>query len=549
MIGLFKDVRYALRQFSKNVGFTTVAVLTLALGIGANTAIFSVVNAVLLHPLPYPESDRIVQLSAYYQGELQYSNFTAREFDFLKESSEPFEFLAARTEVGFNLTGTAQPVRIRALRVSSTYFNTFGVQPFLGRNFSKEEDSPGGPNVAVLSYGVWMSHFGGEPALIGKSVFLDGTPFTVIGVLPRSFQSIPAADLWTTIAQANATIGSGQNYTLLARLRTDILPEQADKYLQLKQRSFFQQFRPTTFAAHREATQLRAMPLVSVISADHRTPLIVLLGATGFVLLIACFNLANLLLARASTRRREFALRLAFGAKRSRLLSQVLTESLVLATIGGLLSVPIAHAALNGLLALAPADLPRAREIALDWFGLAFTAAVALGCGILFGIAPAFVSSRLNLNECLKANAGRVLPSLSRQPLRTGLVVLEVALSLVLLVGASLLIQTFANLLRADIGFDPRKVLAVQIWPAGKEFQTTDEMANFHRAIIERIGTIPGAESAAIVSGGLPLEEGGNLYAEFVGNQQTVGDSVDYREITPEYFRVLGVSLIQGRFF
>jgi predicted permease len=546
MITLLQDLRYAFRQLRKSPGFAAVAILTLALGIGANAAIFSVVNGVLLRSLPYPDPAQIVQLSAYYKGELEYSAFSVGEFNFWKEHSEPFAFVAARTGVGFNLTGSAQPVRLRAFRVSSTYFDVFGVQPVLGRNFSKDEDSPSGPNVAILSYDLWKSEFAGDLGLVGKGISLDGVLFTVVGILPGGFQSIPAADLWTTIAQVNPTTGSGQNYTLLARVKNSASLKQADSYLRVVRKSFFQQFRTGAPPIYRDAIEFRAMPLVSAISADYRTSLLVLFGAIAFVLLIACVNLANLLLARSKSRQREFAVRAALGAKRSRLLSQLLTESFVLAMLGAALSVPIAYAGLHALLALAPTDLPRGQEISLDRSALTFAALLALACGTFFGIAPAFRSSRPDLNKSLKAGAGPASRGLGGQRLRGSLVVGEIALALILLTGASLLIETFANLLRTNPGFDPHHLLAVQIWPTGEKFTSTQAMSNFNQSLVEKLQSIPGVESAAVVGAGLPLERGGNVNVEILGHEPS---SIDYREITPAYFSTLGVALLQGRIF
>jgi putative ABC transport system permease protein len=242
---LAHDLGYGLRQLRKTPVFTAVAVLTLALGIGANTAIFSIVNGVLLQPLPYPRPERIVQVSVTHAGQLEFADFSAREFDFLKRRSESFSFLAAQHSVGFNLTGGAEAIRVRALRVSSTYFDVFGVQPVLGRAFSPDEDTAGGPNVVVLSYGVWTSQFGADPHLIGKNISLDGAAYSIIGVMPRTFQSIPAADLWTTIGPVDATIGLGYNYTLLGRLKNETPRAQADANLSTVEASFFKEFRPT----------------------------------------------------------------------------------------------------------------------------------------------------------------------------------------------------------------------------------------------------------------------------------------------------------------
>jgi putative ABC transport system permease protein len=546
---LAQDLRFGLRMLRKSPGFTAVAVLTLALGIGANTAIFSVVYGVLLRPLPYPQPEQIAQISVSYKGEMDYSGFTAHEFDFWKLHSEPFAFLAASHGLGFNLTGGSESMRVRALRVSSAYLDVMGVQPALGRNFSREEDSPTGPDVVILGYGLWKSHFGGNAGILGKTISLNGTPFTVVGIVPSGFQSQPQADVWTTLAQEDRTTGSGFNYHVVGRLKNGVSRERADAYLESVSPLFLEQFRTHMISPEeRPLVAFRATPLAFVMAMDYRKPLFALFGSIGFVLLIACVNVANLLLARSATRTREIAVRAALGARRSRVVRQFLSESLLLAGFGGLLGLLFAHWGLNLLLGLAPPDLPRAHDIALDAWALAFSIIVSVVCGIVFGTAPALRASKTNWNEALKESAGRASAGLGRQRMGNVLLVAEVALSLVLLAGASLLIETFFNLLRTNPGFDPHPVLSVQIWPTGGEFPSAAAMTNFDRSVTQRVESIPGVQSAAIVNGGSPLEQGGNEYVEFVGSKQR-GLSSDYREVTPQYFSTLGVPLQRGRFF
>ncbi len=548
MNSLLQDLRYALRILARAPGFTAVAILTLALGIGANTAIFSVVYGVLLRPLPYPKPGQIVQISISYKGQVDFSNFTAGEFHFWQQHSEPFAYLAATEGFGRSLTGSDEPIRIRVQRVSSTYCNVMGVQPVLGRNFTAQEDSPSGANVAILSYSLWKSRFAGDPSLIGKNVSLDGTPFTVVGIMPRGFANIPAADLWTTIAQADQSTGSGYNYDVIGRLKDGVSRRQADAYLSSVEPRFFAQFRTRISSAERADVSFHATPLVYMLAYNYHTPLLALFGAIGFVLLIACVNVANLLLARAATRSREMAVRTALGAGRARVIRQLLTETLLLACAGGALGLLIAYGGLNFLLSIAPPDLPRAQDIALDRWALVFTFVLSAGCGILFGLAPAFHGSKTNLNESLKESSGKSSPGSARQRVRSVLVVAEIGLSVILLAGAALLIETFSNLLRVNPGFDPHPLLAVEIWPTGEEIPSTDAMTSFHRQVIERIERMPGVQAAGIAVGGLPLEQGGNEYFTFVG-QKRDGISADYREITPDYFRALAVPLLRGRFF
>ncbi|MFZ3244012.1 MAG: ABC transporter permease [Candidatus Acidiferrales bacterium] len=569
MKNLWQDVRYGLRTIAKQPGFAAIVILTLALGIGANTAIFSVVYGVLLRPLPYPQPDRITQISISYNGQLDYSGFDAREFDFWKSHSEPFSYVAATTNVGFNLAGGSEPLRVRALRVSSDYFRVMGVQPALGPEFSPDEDSVNGPNVVILSYGLWKSQFAGDPQIVGKTASLDGKPFTVVGVMPVGFQSMwgrpagPSVDLWTTIGQVNQSLGGGINYVVLARLKPGVSRPQADSYFSSIEDSFFKQFRTHSISsAERQGIAFRAVPLRSMISFGYDTPLLVLFGAIGFVLLIACANVANLLMSRAAARGKEIAIRTALGASRARLFRQLLTESLVLAILGGALGLLLANWGLSLLLTFAPPDLPRAHDISLDRWALAFTALVSLLTGILFGLAPAFQSSKADLNNSLKESVGRATSGAARRRLRSALAVAEIALSLVLLAGAGLLIETFANLLRTNPGFDPHPILALQTWTTDQKFPPLPAAATasqegarsaaidrFYRGILSKVQAIPGVQSSAVVGAGLPFDDGGNVDVSLPSERGTGDISADFRSITPDYFRTLGIPLLQGRLF
>ncbi|MGH9431058.1 MAG: ABC transporter permease [Terriglobia bacterium] len=544
-----QDVKFGLRMLRKNPGFTAVAIITLALGIGANTAMFSVVYGVLLRPLPYPHPERLVKIARTYRGQVDDANFTASAFDFWKDHSKPFQAIAASTGVGFNLVGAGRPERIDALRVSSQYFDVYGVQPFLGRRFSAEEDRLGGPNVAVLSYGLWKEHFTGDPGAIGRIVLLDGAPYTVIGVMPAGFASIPPVALWTTIGQVRESIGGGQNYDVIARLRQDVSGKRASSFLGSLAQPFSEQFYQWIPERDRKLISFTAAPYRYVISQDVRAPLLVLFGAIGFVLLIACVNVANLLLARTAARNREIALRTALGAGRARIFRQLLTESVLLALFGAALGLLVAFWGLHSLLALAPDALPRAQQVALNGWALIFTGGVAMLTGILFGLAPAFQASRTNLNESLKEGEGRASFSLRRRRLSAGMVSAEIALSLILLVGSGLLIRTFASLLRTNPGFDPRQMLTLPIWTTSSKYHSTPALAGFYRELVRRIEAIPGVRNAAIVAAGLPLERGGNVNPGLRIGGSLQFPSVDYREITPGYFSTLGVPLLAGRSF
>ncbi len=546
---LIQDVRYGLRQLRRKPGFTAVAVVTLALGIGANTAIFSVVNGVLLEPLPYYEPQQIVQISMLYRGQPRNMDFSARQFDFWKSHAVPFQDLAATTEVGFNLGGASRPERVRALRVTSDYFRLLGVAPAMGREFLREEDRIGGRDVAILSHALWEREFGANPKVIGRSITLDGAPFTVIGVMPAGFESPTPVDLWTTIGQVAKTIGGGSNYTALARLKPHVTLEKANSYLTSLNRSYLDEFYPhhEPFGKIGKIIRFTAFPYNSMITVKERVPLLVLFGAIGFVLLIACVNVANLQMARAATRNREFAIRSAMGAGRLRIVRQVFTENVLLGLLGGACGLLLAYWGLHSLLALAPTDLPHSGHIALDHRALGFTVLVAMLSGILFGVAPAFRTSRMDLSEAIKEGGER--GASGRYRLGFALASAEVALSLVLLVGSGLLLGTFIHLLHTNPGFDPHNVLSLPIWTTGPQYQSGTALANLYEDILGRIRTIPGVQSAAVVAAGLPLERGGNDYVHIAGQKDAEGFSADYREITPEYFRTLGIPLLQGRFF
>jgi predicted permease len=542
-----RDVRFASRTLAKSPGFTTVAVLSLALGIGANTAIFSVVNAVLLRPLPYPAPDRIVRIALVYKGEFGWTEFSAKQFGFWRSHNGPFRYLTATANVGFNMAGVSSPERVRALRVSMEYFHVFGVHPALGREFVSEEDRIGGSNVVILSHGLWVRDFGADPKAIGRSVSLDGVPYTVIGVMPAGFQAFPAVDLWTTIGQVANSIGGGGNYDVSGRLKEEVSLKQANSYMATLARPFLQEFDPEELEKYVGQVTFGVFPYNYMLSSDLRTPLIVLFGAVGLVLLIASVNVANLQMARAAARTREIAVRTTLGAGRFRILRQLLTENLLLALLGAACGLLLAYWGLHSLLALAPADLPHAQNISLDRWALGFTALIAILAGILFGMAPSLHASRLDLNESLKESGGRGISRRSR--LGSALVAVEVGLSLVLLVGSGLLIETFTNLLRTSPGFNPHDILSVPIWTTGTHYRSADELANFYEGALRRITALPGSETAAVVAGGLPLEHGGNDFIHVIGQKESEGFSAEYREVSPGYFETLGIPLLRGRFF
>ncbi len=549
---LWQDLRFGARLLAKAPGFTAIAVLTLALGIGATTAVFSVVYGVLLRALPFPEPDRLVQLAESYKTETGEMSLDMRGWEHLQQYTQVVERYGAYTMAGFNLATGTEAEHIRGMPVSSGYFQTLGVHPALGRDFLPEEDRGEGQRVAILGHNLWVRRFGGNPGEIGEKILLNGEAYTVIGIMPpgfdtyaSSFDAGAAPELWVPLALVAKTAGSGANIDVLARLKRGAGAAELQAQMAVVTQDFHKMFA----GDQPQEWQMLFVPYQRMVGVEVRPYLLVLLGAIGFVLLIACANVANLLLARGGARGREMAVRIAMGASPWRLLRQLLTEAMLIALAGGALGFAFAGAGLGTLLALAPVNLPRVEDVHLNGAVLTFTLLVALVTGVLFGVAPAAYAMRTNLNDTLKDGAGRASAGAGRARLRQGLVIGELAISLVLLTGAGLMIATFAKLLNTNPGFNPHHVLSMQFWLTGSKYRTTPEIANFYRALEQRIGGLPGVEDTAVVAAGLPLERGGNNGVRIAGEQESEFHSVDYREITPGYFATLGVPLKQGRLF
>ncbi|HEV8263565.1 MAG TPA: ABC transporter permease [Gemmatimonadales bacterium] len=537
------DLRYAVRTLAKSPGFTAAVVTTLALGIGANTAIFSVFYGVLLRPLPYADPDRLVGLAQTYPGGRGAKAVTYVQFQFLERQGLVFESLAGSASVGFNLSNGIQADRVRGLRVSQHYFRVLGVAPALGRAFLADEDQPNGPSAIILSDGLWRRRFGGDPAVIGRIISLDGRPTTVVGVMPPSFRSPNGAEAWSTLAQVGQTVGGGSNVQVIGRLRPDLTLAQARAGMARMTGAFRNEF---SRSVSKDIT-LDLDPYRAQITADLETPVRVLLGAIGFVLLIACANVASLLLGRTAAREHELALRTAMGASPGRLVRQLLTESVLLALAGGAVGLVVAALGLDLLVALTSGGLPATAEIRLDGEVLGFTLGLSLVTGLAFGVIPAWQAARMDPHDVLKEASTRAAGSARRAGLRHALVVAEVALSLVLLVGAGLLIQTFGRLISTDPGFDPGHLVAAEIWLTGTRYDSTPRIAGFYRDLTSRVEALPDVEAAAVVEAGLPLEQGGNMTVSVDGEDARL--SVDYRSVTPGFFETLGVSVTQGRDF
>ncbi len=551
---MVRDIRYAIRTLLKNPAFSLIAVFALALGIGANTAIFTVVDRVLLRPLPYKDADRLVNgVRQYKTGtgpSMSIPKFVSfRQADLL-EAVAVYDFMGP----GMNLSGTGTPEQIRGVHVSEAYFRLFGVAPLIGRTFSPDEDRPGGPRVMVLTNGLWKRRFGGDPGIVGRSIRLNSEPFTVIGVMGPDFAGEPETDLFLA-EQADLNSANQGHFLLLgARLKPGVTLAQANAQLRVVA-DRFRKLYPGVIDDETFAVQ----PMGPLMTGDLRTPLFILLGAVAFVLLIACANVANLLLVRAAGRSKEIAIRIAIGAGRAALLRQLLTESILLALAGGVAGVFLCAIGLRALLALAPAELPRLPEAGslglftlMDGRILLFAFGVSILTGILFGVVPALQLSRPNLNASLREGGARTTAGTARQRTRSALVVAEIALSLVLLVGAALMIRTFLALRNVQPGFQTVSVLTLSSALAGQKYETAAAVERLSVELTRRLESLPGVQSSTYALC-LPLQLGPDMPFAIAGKPPRDGGpfngDVDYRPVGWHYFQTLGIPLRRGRLF
>ncbi len=545
------DLKFAFRQLLKNPGFTAVAVLTLALGIGANTAIFSVVDAVLLRPLAYPDSGQLVWLSErgpdWSGGSISYPNFT----DWRNQQSV-FERFGVYSGNNFTLTGAGEPVRLAGALMSADVFAALRTQPEIGRVFRKDEDKPGAPPVAVISHALWQNRFGGQAGIVNKTVNLNGKPYTILGVMPAGLEFPYKVDLWLPLGplSAESSWQKRDNHPGLfglARLKPGVTLEKARTDLDVIAVRLEQQYPESNKTRRVQIDRLLDQKVGNV-----RRALWILLGAVSFVLVIACANVANLLLARAAAREKEMALRAALGAGRWRITRQLLTESGLLALLGAVVGLLFAKGVLRVVAVLAGESIPRASEISLDPRVLLFSGLVAVFTGLLFGLAPAWHASRVDLQGTLK-EAGRGATS-SRAGLRQGLVIAEVALTFVLLVGAGLLLLSFHRLLQVNPGFAVDRVLTFRINPPEDKYQTDEQEILFYRALLEKLRALPGVRAASLASqDSIPLHEGGSDMRFLIEGRPEppphLQPSLQVHLIAPDYFRVMGIPLLQGRDF
>ncbi len=551
MADFWDNFKHALRMFRANPGFTFAALAALALGIGINTAIFTVVDDVLLKPLTYPDPDRIVQfLITSPQGDGG-SGISIPNFVLFEQQTGVFQDVAAYDwgGPGFNLTGD-RPEQVSGVHVTQGYFRLFGAPVILGRTFTTKEDSPNGGKVAVLSYGLWQRKFGGNPNIIGTALSLGNEPYTVVGVLGKSFVSDAEADILLPFQFDPNSTNQGHYFSAAARLKPGVTLAQANALLKVTA----DQFRRRYPRWLRPKEVFAVEPLRDMVVGDARKSLLVMLGAVNLVLLIACANVANLLLIRATGRRREFAIRAALGASRSRIVFQLLMESVLLSLSGGVLGLLLGYIGLRGLLAMSPGDIPRIGEhggaVSMDWRVLAFTLAVSLFTGILFGLFPALGASRPDLNSTLKDSSNRSGTGFRQSKVRSLLVISEISLAMVLLIGASLLIRTFLALHKVSAGFDSHNVLTLQMSLTGDRFQKTAGVAQLVRDGRERLNAIPGIETSASVSC-LPMDS--NIGMNFLVAGRPVDDPlrniVDWVSASAGYLDVFKIPLLRGRNF
>ena len=545
------DLKFAFRQLLKNPGFTAVAVLTLALGIGANTAIFSFVNTILLRPLPFTEPERLVMVYASYQANDSHKNWVAAPtLNEWRKQSTVFEGLAARSFDGFVLTGRGQPENISGSRLSANIFRLLGIRPVLGRDFHPEEESYGKDHVVLLSHELWQRRFSGDIGIVGQSITLNDEPYAVIGVMPpRTFFPERNTQLWTPLAFSPEQLRDhgSHNYLVYGRLKPDTTLAQANTEMGV----IAQRMGQTD--EHYKGSGAEVYSLQEIMVGDSRTVLLVLLGSVGFVLLIGCVNIANLSLARSAARTREFAIRAALGAGRGRMIRQLLIESLLLAVLGGAAGTLLAGFGLQALAHFSPPDLPRVWEgIHLDGRVLGFTGLLTLMAGLISGLVPALQGSNFalagELNESPRgSSAGR-----QRQQLRAVLVVCEVALSVMLLIGAGLMIRSFGRLVSQQLGYNPEHVVSLDMGLPGKKYPTLADQARFFERLKAQVETLPGVQSVGLVRG-LPLS-GQNVGMSIGvpgGPPPAPGEpwDADYAQVSPGYFRTMNIPLLQGRDF
>ncbi len=546
---MMQDLRYAVRVLAKNPGFTTTAVLALAVGIGANSTIFSIVDSVLLRPLPYPAADRLMTVSMHFAPQnAPLGTMCMADFLDWKSRNRSFENPTAFSMNLFDLTGTGEPEQIRGTAVTSGFFPTLRAQPIIGRVFESQDDNPSSDRTAVLAESFWRNRFAGSPTAIGQAIALNGHKYTVIGVMPSSFQfGRPDVALWTNLRLTPPARRGPFNLRGIARLKDGVTRQQA----QAETNALGQQIERASPSSYSRLT-LPVTPLRDVLAGNTRPALLVLSGAVLLVLLIATVNVANLILARAAAREREMALRLSLGAGRGRLIRQLLTESILLALLGGTGGIALAYAAITAIRLWNPGGLPRMQDVHLDLRVVAFTFVISLCTGILAGLVPALQGSRTDLNSTLKSgNRGSSVNSSRRT--HSILVIAEIALSCMLLIGAGLLLRSFFQLQQVDAGFQtsPETILTLAVSPSQSNYPDDRSGIAFYQRLLNRISQIPGLDSIAISDSLPPNRESDSDTFQIQGHSPETGTypSTTVGIVSSRYFESLGIRLIRGRFF
>jgi putative ABC transport system permease protein len=542
---LGQDVTFAFRHFIAQPGFTLVALLTLAIGIGSTSAIFSAVHAVVLQPLPYPAPERLVNVYEDYRG--RPGGVSAGNFTDVRAAATTFDGLAAAQYSSFNLTSEGAAERVTGARVTASFFDVLGVQPALGRPFTVADDEPGREQVVVLSHRLWARRFGSDPSIVGRDVRLGGQAYRVLGVMPSSFDlTADSEELWVPIAFTAARKATHDEHylTVFGRLKAGVSRAQALGELARIVPGIQAQFPKDT-----QGLGFQVIAMTDDVIGDYRARLFVLLGAVGFVLLIACGNLANLLLARGAARSGELAIRAALGAGRARIVRQLLTESLMLALTASLLGLALAQIGIRALVAMGPPGVPRLEQARLDGFVIMFTIGVAFLCALMFGLAPALRAARTDVQAGLRGAGRSAAAGGVRDRLRTALIVGELALALLLLSGASLLIQSALALQRVPPGFNARDVLSARLSLPAEQYGTAERAQQTFEAVIEQARAIPGVRAAAITSQ-VPRGRGGNgngLIPE--GRTLNAANAIAsrLRMVTPGYFDAMGIPITRGR--
>ena len=546
MGAVVRDVRHAVRRLARTPGFTGVALVTLAVGIGACVAIFSVFDRVLLRPLPYPQPERLVALGETISPLVPGTFVRPGIYDEWRRQARSFQGLAAIREGAYNLTGLGEPVRVAAGRLTANAFATLQVRPVLGRDFRPEEDLPGKGNVVILSHGFWRRHLGGNPDVLSRTLRLDGQSYTIIGVMPAGFQLDRPLDVYVPVAYAgDPRMHTTHSIAVLGRLKAGVTVQHArDEVAAIARAQAIRQPR-----ACRDCG-VRLSPLLEARVADARPVLWALLGAVGFLLLMACANVASLLLARGTVRAREVAVRAALGASRADIVRQMLTDSLVLALAGSLVGVLFAQAGVRGLITFVPDNLPRAEAVAIDARVLAFTLALALATTLVFGLVPALRASRVDLSRTLKVDGRGPGQGIPGQRLRGWLMIGQVAIALVLLAGAGLMARSFSRLRQVDPGFQPQGAVTVNVWLAPERYRERAQVAAFARDAVARLAALPGVQAAGATQA-LPLSVHLNLVNFGISGRPAPENlrTTHILYVTPDYFRAMGMTLLRGRHF